>query len=106
MLLDLPFLPQIQIGSTRAPASPRIQVALLAQLLASLLDEVREGISGVVSLCTSLTSDDLNGASRRGFAEGETGRGAADLLRLAEEGVCRDEAALKGQLLAMTQLLS
>lgn len=104
-------LPQIKIGSICPPSSPRIQVALLAQLLASLLDEVRGCIGQLVAASggggccksepgtTGAASPALDDKASEGSAP------AADLMRLAEEGVRRDEAELKRQLLAMTQLL-
>lgn len=107
-------LPQIKIGSICSPSSPRIQVALLAQLLASLLDEVRECIGQLVASsaggggCTSegLVIGESRAAASPSVLDDRTSESRpAALMRLAEEGVWRDEAELKRQLLAMTQLL-
>lgn len=100
------LLPQITIGSVRPmSSSPRVQVALLAQLLASILDEVRSCISQLVDIsANSGMIDDARGGEGGSGAAG--GRPTSGLMRLAEEGVARDEAELKSQLLAMTQLLA
>lgn len=102
--LGASFLPQIMIGSVRPmSSSPRIQVALLAQLLASILDEVRICIGQLVAAAAPGGGGGGGEGSVSGTADA---RPAADLMRLAEEGVWRDEAELKGQLLTMTQLLA
>lgn len=101
--LGASLLPQITIGSVRPmSSSPRIQVALLAQLLASLLDEVRACIRQL--LAVTATPVVVGGGG--GGGKSTDARSTGDLMRLAEEGVWREEAELKGQLLAMTQLMA